>query len=139
MGETLARSDGRRSRTARTAWAFSLAACAWMASPVRGASASEKALPESFPWGTFIVNVLGSALLGAIAATAVMEPPRLSAEARLLLGTGVMGGFTTYSTFNAEVLRALQAGAVAKAALYLAATVVLCLLGAWAGWSAVRA
>ncbi len=103
---------------------------------------AEKALPESFPWGTFFVNVVGSALLGAIAATALStgaEPPRLSAEARLLLGTGVMGGFTTYSTFNAEVLKALQAGATAKAALYLAATVIVCLLGAWAGWSAVRA
>jgi len=99
---------------------------------------AEKALPASFPWGTFIVNVVGSALLGAIAATAALEPPRLSAEARLLLGTGVMGGFTTYSTFNAEVLKALQAGATAKAAAYFLATALVCLLGAWAGWSAVR-
>ena len=100
---------------------------------------SEKALPPTFPWGTFIVNVVGSALLGAILATAVTDPPRLSAEARLLLGTGVMGGFTTYSTFNAEVMKALQAGAPAKAALYVAATLGVCLAGAWAGWAAVRA
>lgn len=100
---------------------------------------SEKALPATFPWGTFIVNVVGSALLGAILATAMTEPPRLSPEARLLLGTGVMGGFTTYSTFNAEVMKALQAGAPAKAALYVATTLVVCLLGAWAGWAAVRA
>lgn len=99
----------------------------------------EKAFPATFPWGTFIVNVVGSALLGALLATAVTDPPRLSAEARLLLGTGVMGGFTTYSTFNAEVMKALQAGAPAKAALYVAATLVVCLAGAWAGWAVVRA
>ena len=85
-------------------------------------------------WGTLLVNLLGSALLGAILAS----DPRLSAEARLLLGTGVMGGFTTYSTFNAEVLKALQDGALAKAALYFAATAGLCLAGAALGWSLTR-
>jgi CrcB protein len=100
---------------------------------------AEKTVPDSFPWGTFFVNVVGSALLGAIAATALSDPPRLSPELRLLLGTGVMGGFTTYSTYNAEVLKALQAGAWPKAAAYVAATVIVCLLGAWAGWTTVRA
>jgi CrcB protein len=99
---------------------------------------AEKQLPASFPWGTFFVNVVGSALLGAILATALAERPSLSAEARLFLGTGVMGGFTTYSTFNAEVLRALQAGSPAKGALYVAATLVSCLAGAWAGFTATR-
>jgi CrcB protein len=99
---------------------------------------AEKLLPDNFPWGTFTVNVAGSALLGALLAAATGEAPRLSPEARLLLGTGVMGGFTTYSTFNAEVLRALQAGAPGRAGVYLAATVAVCLAGAWAGWSLVR-
>ena len=84
-------------------------------------------------WGTLAVNIIGSALLGAILASG-----RMSAEARLLLGTGVMGGFTTYSTFNAEVLQRLQAGEPAKAALYFAATAALCLLGAWAGFWLAR-
>ena len=100
---------------------------------------SEKNLPQTFPFGTLFVNLLGSALLGAILAAGVSEPPRLSAEVRLLLGTGVMGGFTTYSTFNAEVLRSLQAGAVARAGLYVSATLVLCLLGAALGWAVARA
>ena len=103
------------------------------------AVAGEKWLPASFPWGTFVVNVVGSALLGAILATAVTDPPRLSAEARLLLGTGIMGGFTTYSTFNAEVMKSLHEGAPAKAALYVFATVTVCLAGAWAGWALVKA
>jgi fluoride ion exporter CrcB/FEX len=50
-----------------------------------------------------------------------------------------MGGFTTYSTFNAEVLKALLAGTPGKAALYVAATAGVCLLGAWLGWAALRA
>lgn len=99
---------------------------------------AEKQLPVTFFWGTFIVNVVGSALLGVFMAMGLGEAPRLSAEARLLLGVGVMGGFTTYSTFNAEVLKALQAGAPAKAAIYVAATVGVCLLGAWAGFSIAR-
>jgi CrcB protein len=100
---------------------------------------AEKVAPEGMPLGTFTVNLLGSALLGAILAGAAGASPRISPELRLLLGTGVMGGFTTYSTFNAEVLRALQTGAPGRAVLYLAATVLFCLLGAWAGWTLVTA
>jgi CrcB protein len=97
--------------------------------------AAEKLFPATFPWATFTVNIVGSTLLGAILAAASGETPRLSPELRLLLGTGVMGGLTTYSTFNAEVLRSLQTGAPGRAALYLAATVLVCLAGGWAGWS----
>jgi CrcB protein len=97
--------------------------------------AAEKLAPDNFPWATFTVNVVGSTLLGAILAAASGTAPRLSPELRLLLGTGVMGGLTTYSTFNAEVLRALQTGAPGRAALYLASTVLTCLAGSWAGWS----
>jgi CrcB protein len=100
---------------------------------------AEKTLPQTFPFGTLFANVVGSALLGAILAAGMGDTPRLSAEARLLLGTGVMGGFTTYSTFNAEVLRAVQAGALGKAALYLSVTLVLCLLGGAAGFALARA
>ena len=84
------------------------------------------------------MNVLGSALLGAILALALGNEPRLSAEARLFLGTGVMGGFTTYSTFNAEVMKALMDGTPTKAALYVAATVGVCLCSAWAAFAALR-
>jgi CrcB protein len=97
--------------------------------------AAEKLFPATFPWATLTVNIVGSTLLGAILAAASGDTPRLSPELRLLLGTGVMGGLTTYSTFNAEVLRSLQTGAPGRAAIYFAATVLACLAGAWAGWS----
>ena len=58
-------------------------------------------LGESFPWGTVLVNVLGSALIGALAAQEEM----LSPEARQFLMVGVLGGFTTFSSFSLQTLR----------------------------------
>ncbi|MCP2167605.1 fluoride efflux transporter CrcB [Goodfellowiella coeruleoviolacea] len=58
-----------------------------------------------FPWGTLVVNLVGSAVLGALAATAAAP------EAQLLIGTGFCGALTTYSTFSYETLRLAQDGA----------------------------
>lgn len=93
-------------------------------------------LGSAFAWGTLSVNLLGSFALGFLvrygAASSAISPPAL-----LFLTTGVMGGFTTYSTFNQETLNDLGQGRVARAALNVVATVVLCLLGGLAGqWTA---
>ena len=74
-------------------------------------------------------------LLGSFALALVMSLPGRfgDPQLRLLLGTGFMGGFTTYSTFNLEVFRLLQAGDWARASLYLGGTVGGCLLGAVLG------
>lgn len=84
-------------------------------------------LGTSFPYATLIVNVAGSFLLGAVMhvglTTALMTP-----TLRLVLATGVMGGFTTYSTFNYETIGYLREGAFGIAALNVAATLVLCLV-----------
>lgn len=96
-----------------------------------------RALGPSFPYGTFTVNVLGSFLLGAImhvGLTTQMLPPDL----RFVLGTGVMGGFTTYSTFNYETLEFFREGAWALGVLNVAATVALCLLAGVLGVAAAR-
>ena len=69
--------------------------------------------PGGFPLGIFLINLLGCLLLGLVAAR--------GPEARLLLGTGFAGGFTTYSTWTAQI-HALSRGAPALAALYLGAT-----------------
>ena len=83
---------------------------------------------QGFPWATFAVNVLGSIGLGMVF---VLAEGRswFGADLRLLLGTGVMGGFTTYSAFNLESIGLMQNGAWGRAALYMGGTVVLCLLG----------
>ena len=86
-----------------------------------------RALGTAFPYGTLIVNALGSFLLGAImhvGLTTTLIPPTL----RLVLTTGVMGGFTTYSTFNYETMQYLREGAFSLAGLNVGATLVLCLL-----------
>jgi fluoride exporter len=94
-------------------------------------------LGTAFPYGTLIVNVAGSFLLGALMhlglTTNVMSP-----TLRLVLTTGVMGGFTTYSTFNYETIEYLREGALTLAALNVGATLLLCLLGGALGLAAGR-
>jgi fluoride exporter len=87
----------------------------------------------TFPWATFTVNTLGCFAMQLLVGVAA-GPLRLSAEARLLLGTGVLGGFTTYSSFNAELTAMARGSSWGGALLYLFATVLGCfaagLLGA---------
>jgi CrcB protein len=79
-----------------------------------------------FPWGTLAVNVIGSFLLGLIMqvslATGLIQP-----TLRLTLTTGLMGGFTTYSTFNYETLQYFQQSDWLAACANLATTVIVCL------------
>jgi CrcB protein len=90
----------------------------------------------TFPWGTLTINVLGSFLIGAIMHTA-LTVEGFNPTLRLTLTTGLMGGFTTYSTFNYETLRYFEEGAQWLGFLNLGGTVVTCLvaglLGTFAG------
>ncbi|MCC3776170.1 fluoride efflux transporter CrcB [Streptomyces sp. UNOB3_S3] len=79
-----------------------------------------------FPWGTFTVNVVGCLVLGVLTGS-VDEPTRL------LLGTGLCGALTTYSTFSYETLRLAEDGARGYAALNVVASVVCGLAAAFAG------
>jgi fluoride exporter len=95
-----------------------------------------RALGTGFPYGTLGVNVIGSFLLGVIA-EAFSGATLAGVDARLVLGVGLMGGFTTYSSFNLETLRLLDSGDPAKALLYLGSTVITCLgAGAFGLWVA---
>jgi CrcB protein len=84
------------------------------------------AVGHGFPWATLSVNVIGSLGLGLVF---VLGEGRswLGADVRLLLGTGVMGGFTTYSAFNLESIGLMQSGAWGRGLSYMAATAALCL------------
>ncbi len=90
------------------------------------------AFGASFPWGTLAVNVIGSFLLGLLVQVGVATPV-LSPTVRLALTTGVMGGFTTYSTFNYETMRYIQDGAWRLALGNVALTLVVCLAAGFAG------
>jgi CrcB protein len=89
-------------------------------------------LGTSFPYGTLLVNLLGCLALGALL-EAAPDARLFDVELRLLLGTGVLGGFTTYSAFNLETLRMFQQGQAARAGGYLFATLLGCLLAGWLG------
>jgi CrcB protein len=80
----------------------------------------------AFPWGTLVVNVTGSFLLGGLMHLA-LTTRLLAPTLRLALTSGVLGGFTTYSTFNYETLQYLREGALAIGIANILLTVGACL------------
>ena len=89
-------------------------------------------LGRDFPYGTMAVNVLGSLLMGFLFILLV-ERMVVSAEWRSALLIGLLGAFTTFSTFSFETLALFDAGAPFKALLNIIASVVLCLAATWLG------
>jgi CrcB protein len=85
-----------------------------------------QALGPGFPWGTLAVNLVGSFLIGAVMVLG-LETGAISTEMRIFLAVGVLGGFTTYSSFNHETLALAQRGQWGLAAAYVGVTV----LGGW--------
>ena len=88
--------------------------------------AAASLLGPAFPYGTLIVNVIGSYLIGLVMHIG-LNSTLISPTLRIFLTTGVMGGLTTYSTFNYETLGFAVDGAWHLGALNMAATVVGCL------------
>lgn len=91
----------------------------------------------SFPWATLAVNVLGSFLLAGVMELAGSREIA-GVPAKLVLGAGLLGGFTTYSSFNLETIRLAEQGAYGRAAVYVVATLAVCLLAALAGLAIAR-
>jgi CrcB protein len=93
--------------------------------------------PTGFPWATFGINVSGCLLIGVlmVCVTQLWPARRL---VRPFLGVGVLGGFTTFSTYVVEIQHLLSAGAVVTALAYLAGTVAAALPATWLGLAATR-
>ncbi len=92
-------------------------------------------LPSSqggFPWATLAVNVVGSFVLGMLIGSSLTSTP-LSRHTTLLLGTGLCGGFTTYSAFAVESVLLAQEGHIMTVAMYVIATLACCAAAALAG------
>ena len=85
-----------------------------------------------FPLGTFVINITGSFLIGLLM-TLLTERFQPHPNWRLFLVTGVLGGYTTFSSFEYETLQAVRDGAVWMGALYVAGSVGLGYIGAWLG------
>ncbi|MEW1645187.1 MULTISPECIES: fluoride efflux transporter CrcB [unclassified Streptomyces] len=90
-----------------------------------------------FPWTTFAINVVGCAVIGVfmVVITDVWAAHRL---VRPFFGTGVLGGFTTFSTYAVDIQKLVDAGHPRTALAYLAATLLAALTAVWLGVTAAR-
>ncbi|RPF71990.1 fluoride efflux transporter CrcB [Aurantiacibacter spongiae] len=91
-----------------------------------------------FPWATLTVNTVGSVLMGVLAGWLVRSGGANSDQLRLLLGVGLLGGFTTFSAFSLEMALLIQRGQVLIAALYVMLSIGLGVTGLIFGLSLTR-
>ncbi|MBA4047075.1 MAG: fluoride efflux transporter CrcB [Sphingomonas sp.] len=91
----------------------------------------------SFPWGTLVVNLFGAVLMGMLAG--VLARCVVGDPLRLMLGVGVLGGFTTFSAFSLELVVMLERGNWGVALGYALASVIGSVLALFAALAAVRA
>jgi len=100
-------------------------------------TASHALLGGGFPFGTLLVNALGSLAMGFLAVL-FLDRAALGPELRAAVLVGVLGSFTTFSTFSLETLSLLENGSRLKALANVAANLALCLLAVWLGVTAGR-
>ena len=96
-----------------------------------------RCLGTGFPWGTFIINISGSTVMGLIAGYLALKG-EASQPWRLFLMTGILGGYTTFSAFSLDAMVLFERGHSGLAALYVVASVVLAILGLFAGLTLIR-
>ncbi|MEP3233159.1 MAG: fluoride efflux transporter CrcB [Hyphomicrobiales bacterium] len=101
--------------------------------------AALRLLGSGFPYGTFFVNVVGSFLMGVLIAWLTRKGANVGPEWRLLLATGVLGGFTTFSAFSLDAVLLWERGESGAAIGYVIGSVALSLLALMAGLMLVRA
>ena len=89
-------------------------------------------LGRGFPYGTLFVNVLGSLLIGVLSIV-MLERMDLSPEWRAAMLVGVLGSFTTFSTFSLETLNLMQQGQIMTASLNMVVSVAVCMVAVWFG------
>lgn len=85
-----------------------------------------------WPWPTFLANILGGFAMGLLAVL-VLKNSEISNDMRLLLGVGLLGGFTTFSAFSLEMMTMIEQGNAAQAAIYAIASVLIALMAVFAG------
>jgi CrcB protein len=91
----------------------------------------------AFPWTTFTINVVGCAVMGVLMVL-ITDLPAVHRLARPFFGTGVLGGFTTFSTYAVDIRRLVGTGHPGTGLAYLAATLCAALAAVWLGTAAAR-
>ena len=99
--------------------------------------ACAKCIGTAFPWGTFIINITGSTVMGLIAGYLAFKGAA-SQPWRLFLMTGILGGYTTFSAFSLDTALLYERGEIAAALFYVLGSVVLSIAGLFAGLALVR-
>lgn len=94
-------------------------------------------LGSTFPWGTALVNIVGSFFVGFIV-TLGTETLTMATETRLFLVVGILGGFTTFSSFGYETMRLAQSGSYLSAVANVALNVILGLIAVFLGIAVAR-
>ncbi|MCW5722012.1 MAG: fluoride efflux transporter CrcB [Devosia sp.] len=89
--------------------------------------------PAGFPLATLLINILGSIGMGVFVGVMARLLPPGQGELRLFVAVGLLGGFTTFSSFSLDAIVLLERGELANAALYVALSVVVCLAGLYLG------
>ena len=118
-------------------WAIAVGAAAGGVSRYYLSSAVQQRLGATFPWGTLLINVTGSLLLGFIIRYA-MATPAVSVEMRALLTTGFCGGYTTFSTYSYETATLLEDGQYERAAAYAVGSMLVALIATFCGFILAR-
>jgi fluoride exporter len=98
---------------------------------------SARGLGTAFPWGTFIINISGSLVMGLIAGYLAFKGGA-SQPWRLFVMTGILGGYTTFSAFSLDAALLYERGEIASALFYVLGSVVLSIAGLFAGLALVR-
>ena len=101
------------------------------------ASLVQSAAWSGFPWGIFFVNIMGGFLMGVITELAALKL-HFTPELRAFLTVGVLGGFTTFSTFSLDSALLIERGAYASAAAYMASSAILSVAALFFGLWLVR-
>ena len=87
----------------------------------------------SFPLGTLLINIAGSLAMGLFIGFLARTTPSWQADARLFVAVGVLGGFTTFSSFSLDAIAMIERGEWAQASLYIVGSVLIGLIGLYVG------